>query len=31
MNMYVGDAIFLEGVIIILLMATHLVRHWHRK
>jgi|LULH01.1.fsa_nt_gb hypothetical protein len=31
MNMYVGDAIFLEGVIIILLMTTHLVRHWHRR
>ena len=29
--MYVGDAIFLQGLVVILLITIHIIRHWRVK
>ena len=30
LNMYVGDAIFLLGCVMLLVMIIHVVRHWNK-
>ena len=30
MNMYVGDAIFILGCVVLIVLIAHVVRHWDR-